>query len=78
MIREFSKEFKRDAVSLVLDQGYLRTEAAKSLDVPPALLGRWVNDVSSCMQCIKNGYFAKKTLAGVDCAFRSRLSICKF
>lgn len=32
--REFSKEFKQDAISLVLGQGYTRTEAAKSLEIP--------------------------------------------
>ena len=43
MRREFSKEFKRDAVSLVIEQGYKRTEAAKSLDIHPTILGRWIN-----------------------------------
>lgn len=33
MRRGFSKEFKKDAVSLVLEQGYTRVEAARSLDV---------------------------------------------
>lgn len=47
MRREFSKEFKRDAVSLVLEQGYTRTEAAKSLDIHSALLGRWVKEYQS-------------------------------
>jgi transposase len=42
--REFSKEFKRDAVSLVVDQGYSRVEAARSLDIHPALLSRWVRE----------------------------------
>ena len=44
MKREFSKEFKRDAVSLVVDQGYSRVEAASSLDIHPALLSRWVRE----------------------------------
>jgi transposase len=42
--REFSKEFKRDAISLVIDQGYTRIEAAKSLDIHSALLSRWVRE----------------------------------
>ena len=44
MKREFSKEFKRDAVSLVVDQGYSRVEAARSLDIHPELLSRWVRE----------------------------------
>ena len=44
MKREFSKEFKRDAVSLVAEQGYSRIEAARSLDLHSALLSRWVRE----------------------------------
>ena len=44
MKREFSKEFKRDAISLVIDQGYSRVEAARSLDIHSALLSRWVRE----------------------------------
>ena len=39
MSREFSKAFKRDTVSLVIEQGYSRVEAARSLDIHTALLG---------------------------------------
>jgi len=42
--REFSKEFKRDAISLVIEQGYSRVDAAKSLGVHSALLSRWVRE----------------------------------
>ena len=42
--REFSKEFKQDAISLVLGQGYTRTEAAKSLGIHPVLLSRWIGE----------------------------------
>ena len=31
--RKYTKEFKLDAVSLVLEQGYSRTEAARSLEI---------------------------------------------
>ena len=33
-----------DAISLVLEQGYTRTEAARSLGVSAQLLGRWVKE----------------------------------
>lgn len=45
--REYTKEFKRDAISLVLDQGYSQSEAAKSLGIHSALLNRWVNEYKS-------------------------------
>ena len=38
--KKYPKEFKLDAVSLLLDQGYTRIEAAKSLDINPSMLGR--------------------------------------
>lgn len=44
MRREFSKEFKRDAVSLVIEQGYSRVEAARSLGIHSALMSRWVRE----------------------------------
>jgi transposase-like protein len=42
--KKYSKEFKLDAVSLVLDQGHSRREAAKSLEVNEQMLGRWVKE----------------------------------
>ena len=45
--KKYSKEFKLDAVSLVLDQGYTRAEAARSLDINANMLGRWVKEQQS-------------------------------
>ncbi len=42
--KQYSKEFKIDAISLVLEQGYTRSEAAKSLDIRPDLVGRWIRE----------------------------------
>jgi len=42
--KKYSKEFKLDAVSLVLEQGYTKAEAARSLDVNPSLIRRWVQE----------------------------------
>ena len=42
--KQYSKEFKLDAVSLVLDQGFSRREAASSLDINAQMLGRWVRE----------------------------------
>ena len=42
--KKYSKEFKLDAVSLVLNQGYSREEAAQSLDIRTPMLSRWVRE----------------------------------
>ena len=39
--RKFSKEFKEEAVKLILDQGYSISEAARNLGVHANVLGRW-------------------------------------
>ncbi len=39
--RNYTEDFKRDAVSLVNEQGYKISEAARSLDIGATLLGRW-------------------------------------
>ena len=39
--RDFPEDFKRDAVALVIEQGYSIAEASRSLDIGPNLLGRW-------------------------------------
>ena len=39
--REYSDDFKRDAVRLVTEQGYGVTEACRSLDITTSMLRRW-------------------------------------
>lgn len=45
--RSFSTEFKRDAASLVVDQGYSVPEASRSLGVGPTALRRWVRQLKA-------------------------------
>ena len=45
--KQYSKEFKLDAISLVTEQGYTRSEAARSLGINPNMLGRWVKESAS-------------------------------
>jgi len=45
--KKYSKEFKLDAVSLVTEQGYKRSEAARSLDINAQMLGRWMKEAST-------------------------------
>ena len=42
--KRYTKEFKLDAVSLVLDQGHSRTDVAKMLDVTNQMISRWVKE----------------------------------
>ena len=42
MSTKYSKEFKLDAISLVVEQGYTQTEAAKSLGIDRRLLHVWI------------------------------------
>ena len=39
--KQYSTEFKEEAVALVTDQGYKIPEAAKSLDINTNMLYRW-------------------------------------
>ena len=39
--RNYTEDFKRDAVALVTEQGYKVSEAARSLDVGDNLIRRW-------------------------------------
>ena len=40
--KQYTKEFKLDAISLVLDQGYTIAEAARSLEINANMLRRWI------------------------------------
>ena len=39
--RQYTAEFKKEAVRLVINQGYTITEAAQSLGIRSQILGRW-------------------------------------
>lgn len=39
--RSYTEEFKRDAVTLVTEQGYKYAEAGRSLGIKPDLIRRW-------------------------------------
>ena len=42
--KRYSKEFKLDAINLVLEQNYTRSAAAKSLGLNPNVIGRWIKE----------------------------------
>ena len=49
--RSFSTDFKLEAASLVLDQGYSIPKACKSIGVGPTALRRWVEQ----LRCERGG-----------------------
>ena len=42
--KKYSKEFKLDAIALVVEQQYNKTEAARNLGLSPQILGRWLKE----------------------------------
>ena len=42
--KKYSREFKLDAISLVLEQGYTQVEAARSLEINANMLRRWIKE----------------------------------
>jgi transposase len=42
--KQYTKEFKLNAIILVLDQGFTIAEAARSLGIRANMLGRWVRE----------------------------------
>jgi len=44
--KQYTKEYKLDAVSLVKEQGYTQAEAAKRLEINANMLARWIKELS--------------------------------
>lgn len=42
--KQYTKEFKLDAISLAVDQGLTIAEAARSLGIRANMLGRWIKE----------------------------------
>ncbi len=42
--KKYTKEFKVDSISLVLEQGYSSEEAARSLGLNVSILRRWIKE----------------------------------
>lgn len=44
--KQYTKEFKLDAVNLVLEQGYSRAEASRRLGINTNMLARWEKELT--------------------------------
>ncbi|MCU7938356.1 MAG: transposase [gamma proteobacterium symbiont of Bathyaustriella thionipta] len=42
--KKYSKEFKLEAISLVVEKKYTRIEAARYLGIHNTMLGRWIKE----------------------------------
>lgn len=42
--KKYTQEFKLEAIALVLEQGYSKAEAARSLDLNATMLARWIRE----------------------------------
>jgi transposase len=45
--KKYSKEFKPDAIALVVEQNYSQAEASRNLGVNPNMLGRWIKEADN-------------------------------
>ena len=45
--KKYSKEFKLDAIALVIEQNYSQAEASRNLDINPNMLGRWIKEAEN-------------------------------
>jgi transposase len=45
--KKYPREFKLDAISLVLDQGYTIADAARSLEINRSVLQRWIKEIET-------------------------------
>ena len=48
--KQYSKEFKEEAVALIRDQGYTVPETAKSLGIASNILYRWKDKIASDLE----------------------------
>jgi transposase len=48
--KQYSKEYKDEAVALIQDQGYRVPEAAKSLDIASNILYAWKDKITSDLE----------------------------
>ncbi len=53
--RQYTEEFKREAVRLITDHGYGVTEAARNLGINAHMLGRWKSQVEQANNGVYRG-----------------------
>ena len=59
---KYTKEFKQDAVKLVIEQRYSRPEVARRLGIPVSNVSRWVRQYHEEQQDLSEGGIPRKEL----------------
>ena len=49
--KQYTQEFKEEAVKLINEQGYQATEAARNLGINISVLRRWKNEIEGAESC---------------------------
>jgi len=49
--RKYDKEFKREAVRLVVEEGRRASEVERNLGITPTLVSRWVREMTEDPEC---------------------------
>jgi transposase len=62
---KYTKEFKEDAIKLVLEEGYGSNEAGRRLDVPSSTIRDWVDKASIKDDCDGETRSKKELLAEI-------------
>ena len=60
--QKFTKEFKEDAIKLVLEQGYNRSEAGRRLGIHSSVVSRWVREYRRDQEEAAEGGIARREL----------------
>ena len=58
----YTKEFKQDAVNLVIEQRYSRPEVARRLGIPVSNVSRWVRQYREDQQDLNDGGVTRRDL----------------
>jgi transposase len=59
---KFTKEFKADAVNLVIEQGYKSSEVGRRLGVGSSNVSRWVREFKSEQEEVSEGGVSRREL----------------
>ena len=59
---KYTKEFKQDAINMVIDQGYSANEAGKRLGIGQSNVSRWVREYRADQKDLVEGEIPRKEL----------------
>jgi len=60
--QKFTKEFKEDAIKLVLEHGYKGSEAGRRIGIHPSNISRWIREFRRDQEDIAEGGVTRREL----------------